>query len=156
MYIIFRHSPLFAPCRFACPFTAYITSIMSTTNTSAGPNPNYLYQTASKMTRPSAALAVAVTLLAYGKQCAAYFPIPPRSGSHHAHVPNCTDAESETGHLQMITYVKRKPSFTQQEFWDYWETQHAPKVAPLAEAFNVRRYQQVHQPEKFSCMPAHD
>lgn len=50
---------------------------------------------------------------------------------------------SNTGLLQMVTYVKRRPSFTRDEFWTYWETQHAPKVVPLATYFNITRYQQV-------------
>ncbi|CRK11482.1 hypothetical protein BN1723_001814 [Verticillium longisporum] len=51
--------------------------------------------------------------------------------------------KSNTGLLQMVTYVKRHPDFTRQEFWDYWQTQHAPRVAPLAAHFNISRYQQV-------------
>lgn len=50
---------------------------------------------------------------------------------------------SNTGLVQMVTYVKRHSNFTREEFWDYWETQHAPKVAPLATYFNITRYQQV-------------
>jgi glucose dehydrogenase len=50
---------------------------------------------------------------------------------------------SNTGLVQMVTYVKRHPSYTREEFWDYWDTQHAPKVAPLAAYFNITRYQQV-------------
>ena len=50
---------------------------------------------------------------------------------------------SNTGLLQMVTYVKRRPDFTREEFWKYWETQHAPKVVPLAVHFNITRYQQV-------------
>ncbi|KAG7112774.1 Conidial pigment biosynthesis dehydratase EthD like protein [Verticillium longisporum] len=51
--------------------------------------------------------------------------------------------KSNTGLLQMVTYVKRHPDFTRQEFWDYWQTQHAPRVAPLAAHFNISRYPQV-------------
>lgn len=51
--------------------------------------------------------------------------------------------KSNTGLLQMVIYVKRHPDFTRQEFWDYWQTQHAPRVAPLAAHFNISRYQQV-------------
>ncbi|KAH6672727.1 EthD domain-containing protein [Plectosphaerella plurivora] len=51
--------------------------------------------------------------------------------------------KSRTGLLQMVTYVKRHPDFTREEYWDYWQTQHAPKVAPLAVHFNITRYQQV-------------
>lgn len=50
---------------------------------------------------------------------------------------------TNTGQAQMVTYVKRASNLTQAEFWDYWETQHAPKVAPLAVHFNITRYQQV-------------
>ncbi|KPM44137.1 hypothetical protein AK830_g2470 [Neonectria ditissima] len=50
---------------------------------------------------------------------------------------------SNTGLLQMVTYVKRHPHFTRDEFWVYWETQHAPKVVPLATHFNISRYQQI-------------
>ncbi|KAH6869521.1 EthD domain-containing protein [Thelonectria olida] len=52
-------------------------------------------------------------------------------------------SQSNTGLLQMVTYVKRRPGFTRDEFWKYWETQHAPKVVPLATHFNITRYQQV-------------
>ncbi|KAI6781921.1 uncharacterized protein J7T54_005131 [Emericellopsis cladophorae] len=50
---------------------------------------------------------------------------------------------SNTGLTQMVTYVKRHPDFTRQEFWTYWQEQHAPKVAPLATYFNISRYQQI-------------
>ncbi|KAF4427504.1 hypothetical protein CGGC5_v014341 [Colletotrichum fructicola Nara gc5] len=50
---------------------------------------------------------------------------------------------TRNGLTQMLTHVKRHPSYTQTEFWDYWYTQHAPKVAPLASYFNISRYQQV-------------
>jgi hypothetical protein len=50
---------------------------------------------------------------------------------------------SHTGLLQMITYVKRNPNMTQGEFWQYWDTQHAPKVIPLATHVGISRYQQV-------------
>ena len=48
-----------------------------------------------------------------------------------------------TGYSQMVTYVKRRPDFTRQQFWDYWQNQHAPKVIPLASYFNITSYQQV-------------
>ncbi|PCD27347.1 hypothetical protein FGRA07_02486 [Fusarium graminearum] len=35
---------------------------------------------------------------------------------------------SNTGLLQMLTYVKRHPNMTRAEFWEYWDTQHAPKI----------------------------
>ncbi|EMT74233.1 EthD domain-containing protein [Fusarium oxysporum II5] len=50
---------------------------------------------------------------------------------------------SNTGLLQMVTYVKRNPNMTLDEFWQYWDTQHAPKVIPLATHFGIARYQQV-------------
>lgn len=53
---------------------------------------------------------------------------------------------SNTGLTQMVTYVKRHPDYTRDEFWKYWETQHAPKVVPLATHFNITRYQQVCNP----------
>lgn len=53
------------------------------------------------------------------------------------------DCETKTGETQMVTYVKRRPDFTRRAFWQYWESQHAPKVVPLATHFNITRYQQV-------------
>lgn len=50
---------------------------------------------------------------------------------------------SHTGLLQMITYIKRNPNMTREEFWQYWDTQHAPKVIPLATHVGISRYQQV-------------
>ncbi|KAH0420301.1 hypothetical protein CcaCcLH18_14093 [Colletotrichum camelliae] len=50
---------------------------------------------------------------------------------------------TSNGFTQMITYVKRHPSLTQAEFWDYWYTEHAPKVAPLANYFNISEYSQI-------------
>jgi hypothetical protein len=50
---------------------------------------------------------------------------------------------SNTGLTQMVTYVKRHPDYTREAFWSYWQTQHAPKVVPLATHFNITRYQQV-------------
>ena len=51
--------------------------------------------------------------------------------------------DTNTGLTQMVTYVKRHPSYTREEFWEYWQTQHAPKVVPLSTHFNITRYQQV-------------
>lgn len=51
--------------------------------------------------------------------------------------------EETTGYTQMLTYIKRNPSLTREEFWSYWQTQHAPKVAPLASHVGILRYQQV-------------
>lgn len=53
---------------------------------------------------------------------------------------------SNTGLFQMLTYVKRHPNMTRAEFWEYWDTQHAPKVIPLATHFGISRYQQVPLP----------
>ncbi|KAL7756413.1 hypothetical protein ACKLNR_013406 [Fusarium oxysporum f. sp. zingiberi] len=50
---------------------------------------------------------------------------------------------SNTGLLQMVTYIKRNPNMTLDEFWQYWDTQHAPKVIPLATHFGITRYEQV-------------
>ncbi|KAK7216829.1 hypothetical protein V2G26_004832 [Clonostachys chloroleuca] len=52
-------------------------------------------------------------------------------------------SNTATGFTQMVTYVKRHPDWTREEFWAYWQTQHAPKVVPLATYFNITRYQQV-------------
>lgn len=54
-----------------------------------------------------------------------------------------SSSSSDTGLLQMLTYVKRHPNMTRDEFWEYWDTQHAPKVIPLATQFGISRYQQV-------------
>lgn len=51
--------------------------------------------------------------------------------------------EATTGYTQMITYIKRHPDLSREEFWEYWQTQHAPKVAPLASHVGIVRYQQV-------------
>ncbi|TDZ29962.1 hypothetical protein C8035_v003727 [Colletotrichum spinosum] len=52
---------------------------------------------------------------------------------------DCADNDS----TQMITYVKRHPSLKQADFWNYWYTEHAPKVAPLANYFNISEYSQI-------------
>jgi hypothetical protein len=57
-----------------------------------------------------------------------------------------SSSSSNTGLLQMLTYVKRHPNMTRDEFWEYWDTQHAPKVIPLATNFRISRYQQVPLP----------
>ncbi|RKL34047.1 hypothetical protein BFJ72_g9534 [Fusarium proliferatum] len=57
--------------------------------------------------------------------------------------PSPKGPPSSTGLLQMVTYVKRNPNMTLDEFWQYWDTQHAPKVIPLATHFGIARYQQV-------------
>ncbi|KAK6813232.1 hypothetical protein RU639_011106 [Aspergillus parasiticus] len=51
--------------------------------------------------------------------------------------------DSYTGYTQMITYIKRHPDWTREDFWTHWQTEHAPKVAPLATYFNITRYQQI-------------
>lgn len=51
--------------------------------------------------------------------------------------------DTNTGLIQMVTYVKRHPSYTRAKFWEYWQAEHAPKVVPLATHFNISRYQQV-------------
>ncbi|KZL83040.1 ethyl tert-butyl ether degradation [Colletotrichum incanum] len=50
---------------------------------------------------------------------------------------------TNTGQAQMVTYVKRASNITQEQFWEYWQAQHAPKVAPLAVHFTITRY---HEP----------
>lgn len=55
-------------------------------------------------------------------------------------------AHSTAGLTQMVTYVKRHPEWSRQDFWDYWQKQHAPKVVPLSTHFNITRYQQVRRP----------
>ena len=54
-----------------------------------------------------------------------------------------SSCEGTTGYQQMITYVKRHPGLSREQFWDYWQTQHAPKVAPIAQHVGITRYQQV-------------
>jgi len=49
----------------------------------------------------------------------------------------------DTGFIQVIQYVKRNPKLTREEFWDQWQTVHAPKFIPFAEGSGIRRYQQV-------------
>lgn len=49
----------------------------------------------------------------------------------------------DTGFIQILQYVKRNPKLTREEFWDQWQTVHAPKFIPFAEGSGIRRYQQV-------------
>lgn len=49
----------------------------------------------------------------------------------------------ESGSIQIISYIRRKPSLTPAQFYDHWENGHGPKVIPWAEKHNIRRYQQV-------------
>ncbi|BAE59088.1 EthD domain-containing protein [Aspergillus flavus] len=51
--------------------------------------------------------------------------------------------DSYTGYTQTITYIKRHPDWAREEFWTHWQTEHAPKVAPLATYFNITRNQQI-------------
>ncbi|KZL86880.1 hypothetical protein CI238_09235 [Colletotrichum incanum] len=53
-------------------------------------------------------------------------------------VPSATMAQT-----QLVTYLKRGSNLTRTEFWDYWQSQHAPKVAPLAAHLGIIRYQQI-------------
>ncbi|KAF5022705.1 hypothetical protein F66182_5253 [Fusarium sp. NRRL 66182] len=76
------------------------------------------------MARIASLLAVVAALTS---TAFASYPVPP----------------SDTGLLQMVTYVKRRPNMTREEFWHYWETEHAPKVVPLATHFGISRYQQI-------------
>lgn len=58
-------------------------------------------------------------------------------------------SSGDTGHVQTIQYLKRNPKFNREEFWEYWQTIHGPKLVPLAEKYGVKRYQQVrHLPAK--------
>ncbi|TID02474.1 hypothetical protein CH35J_004803 [Colletotrichum higginsianum] len=50
---------------------------------------------------------------------------------------------TSTGQTQLVTYLKKGANLTRAEFWDYWQTQHAPKVAPLAVHLGITRYQQI-------------
>lgn len=50
---------------------------------------------------------------------------------------------SSDGPYQMVTYVKSRDDWSVSEFWEYWQTEHAPRVAPLAAYHNVSQYQQV-------------
>ncbi|CAN8096099.1 unnamed protein product [Discula destructiva] len=54
-----------------------------------------------------------------------------------------TPPQSDTGQVQVFHYLKRNPKFKREEFWEYWQNIHGPKLVPLAEKHGVRRYQQL-------------
>lgn len=45
--------------------------------------------------------------------------------------------------VQIFHYLKRNPKLKREEFWEYWERVHGPKLVPLAEKYGFQRYQQV-------------
>jgi hypothetical protein len=51
---------------------------------------------------------------------------------------------SEQDCIQILTYIRRRRNLTSEQFYDYWENVHAPKVIPWAEKHGIIRYQQVH------------
>jgi hypothetical protein len=56
------------------------------------------------------------------------------------------DEMAEKGCIQIIAYIKRKPTLTLEQFYDHWQNKHAPIIAPWAQKHNLRRYQQARDP----------
>lgn len=46
--------------------------------------------------------------------------------------------------IKFVFSLKRKPGMSEEEFHDYWLNQHGPLVREYKDAFNIRRYVQVH------------
>lgn len=45
--------------------------------------------------------------------------------------------------VQLITYIRRNPKLTLEQFYEYWEKVHGPKVIPVLEKYDVLEYSQV-------------
>ncbi|KAF2736299.1 hypothetical protein EJ04DRAFT_575442 [Polyplosphaeria fusca] len=59
-------------------------------------------------------------------------------------------------HIQILTYIKRKPSLTPAQFYDHWERTHGPKVIPWCEKHGIQRYQQIHVSGSMVPVPSTD
>lgn len=46
--------------------------------------------------------------------------------------------------IKLTFCLTRLPSYSREEFQDYWRNQHAPKVVAAKEALAIRRYVQCH------------
>lgn len=49
-----------------------------------------------------------------------------------------------TNTVQIVTFIKRNPKLSREEFYKHWSTVHAPMVAPWAEKHGVLQYRQNH------------
>jgi hypothetical protein len=49
-----------------------------------------------------------------------------------------------TNTILIVTFIKRNPNLSREEFYKHWSTIHAPIVAPWAEKHGVLQYRQNH------------
>lgn len=52
-------------------------------------------------------------------------------------------SDASTQSIQIISYLKRHPSLTREEFYAHWKDNHAPIVLPWFKKHQMIRYQQV-------------
>ncbi|KAK5988345.1 Conidial pigment biosynthesis dehydratase EthD [Cladobotryum mycophilum] len=48
--------------------------------------------------------------------------------------------------LYMLSFIKRRPDLSEEQFYAYWRNIHAPKVVPWAQKHNLVGYTQIHTP----------
>ncbi|KAH8847107.1 hypothetical protein MCOR27_010070 [Pyricularia oryzae] len=53
-----------------------------------------------------------------------------------------TNFTSPSG-VQLLSYIRRNPRLSREEFWDHWANEHAPMVVPLALKFGITGYTQI-------------
>lgn len=56
--------------------------------------------------------------------------------------------------IQILTYIRRNPSLSRSEFYDYWRTKHAPIVAPWAQKYGILSYRQIHTSGLITPLPS--
>lgn len=60
-------------------------------------------------------------------------------------MPHSRKPSTATGdHIELITYLRRKPGLTRAQFNTHWQSVHAKKIAPWAEKHGVISYKQIH------------
>ncbi|KAF2106846.1 EthD domain-containing protein [Lophiotrema nucula] len=53
-------------------------------------------------------------------------------------------SDSKSDGIQVLTYIRRNPALTREQFYEHWEKVHGPKVIPWIEKHGLKRYQQIH------------
>ncbi|KAL8365407.1 hypothetical protein RB595_004285 [Gaeumannomyces hyphopodioides] len=86
------------------------------------------------MLSPAQLLAVGAMVLALANPALACPTTTATNATSPAAAPNAT---------QLLSYIKRKPGMSREEFWDHWHSTHAPIVAPLATKFGINGYSQM-------------
>ncbi|KAL8335278.1 hypothetical protein RB598_009464 [Gaeumannomyces tritici] len=89
---------------------------------------------------PAQLLAVGAMVLALADPALA---VPTTTTTTTAAATNATSEAAAPNAMQLLSYIKRKPGMSREDFWKHWDSTHAPIVAPLATKLGINAYSQM-------------